>query len=95
MNYTISETDSETHSYLLNYVSSIRVRNGCTFRAYIDADAEELLFRATDDMENLGDYDGQMSSYSCHCETSNMFIFNFSFISLLFGAPLQCKLRAV
>ena len=55
-------------------MSSIRVRNGCTFRAYIDANAEELLFRATDDMENLGDYDGQMSSYSCQCETSMKFV---------------------
>ena len=55
-------------------MSSIRVRNGCTFRAYIDVNAEKLLFRATDDMENLGDYDGQMSSYSCQCETSMKFV---------------------
>ena len=64
--YNVSETDSE--SYLANYFSSIRVRNGCTFKAYKYANSEELLFVATDDMENFGIFDGQISSYSCHCE---------------------------
>ena len=72
----VSETDSERNIYL-NLMSSIRVRNGCTFRAYRSVDIEDLLFSATDDVKNLGNFDGQISSYSCHCETSNLKYVNY------------------
>ena len=69
--YKVSETDSE--NIIANYnndASSLKVRNGCTFKAYKKINQDELMFNATDDMEDLGSSNQQISSYSCECEPS-------------------------
>ena len=69
--YKISETGSE--NIVSNYdndSSSLKIRNGCTFKGYRYANNKELMFTATDDLEHLGDFDEEISSYSCECTTS-------------------------
>ena len=71
--YKLSETDSE--NILDNYntdTSSIKVRNGCTFKGYRYANKGELMFTSVDDMEYLEEFDREVSSYSCECSLSKL-----------------------
>ena len=71
--YKISETDSE--NILANFdnvASSLKVRDGCTFKGYRYVNAGELMFTINDDEQYLENYDNAISSYSCHCSPSKM-----------------------
>ena len=50
-------------------VSSVQIRNGCTFKAYRESNQEYLMFNTTNDMPRLGPlgYNDQMTGYSCYC----------------------------
>ena len=48
-------------------VSSIKVRDGCTFKAYNNINKEELLDIQTSDVSLVKDNDA-ISSFSCSCE---------------------------
>ena len=47
-------------------VTSIRVRDGCTFKAYRHTNKEDLLETLTSDVSLLKDND-EISSFSCSC----------------------------
>ena len=72
--YKVSEVESENIiSKYNNDSSSIKIRNGCTFKGYRYPNQGELMFSATDDVENLGNFDEEISSYSCKCIPSKDF----------------------
>ena len=62
----IAETDYGTPSHN-NAVTSIKVRDGCTFKAYKHVDKVELLETLTSDESHLEDNNDEVSSFSCSC----------------------------
>ena len=56
-----------------NEATSIKVRNGCTFKGYRYANKGDLMFTTVDDMEYLEDFDQAVSSYSCECASSKIY----------------------
>ena len=62
----VSQTNYSEPSYD-NAVSSIKVRDGCTLKAYKQKNKEELLDIQTSDVSHVKDNDA-ISSYSCSCE---------------------------
>ena len=72
--YKVSETDSENILDIYNNeATSIKVRNGCTFKGYRYANKGDLMFTTVDDMEYLKDFDQAVSSYSCECASSKIY----------------------
>ena len=72
--YKVSETDSE--NILANFndaASSLKVRDGCTFKGYRYGNAGEIMFTTNDDEKYLDNFDNAISSYSCHCSPSKMY----------------------
>ena len=72
-NFKVPETNSENLlGQFDNHVSSIKLRDGCIFEAYNKANNEIHMFSTNDDMEHLGIFDDQISSFSCECTTSKV-----------------------
>ena len=80
-NFKVPDTDSENLlGQFENQVSSIKLRDGCIFEAYKKVNNEIHIFTTNDDMEHLGIFDDEMSSFSCKCTTSEIY---FIFYNLL------------
>ena len=62
----IPETDYGTPSHD-DAVSSIKVRDGCTFKAYKHHNKGELLETLTNDKAGLEHNNNEVSSFSCSC----------------------------
>ena len=72
--YKVSETDSENILDIYNNeATSIKLRNGCTFKGYRYANKGDLMFTTVDDMEDFEDFDQAVSSYSCECASSKIY----------------------
>ena len=72
--YKVSETDSENILDIYNNeATSIKVRNGCTFKGYRYANKGDLMFTTVDDIEDFEDFDQAVSSYSCECASSKIY----------------------
>ena len=62
----VPETDYGTPSHN-DAVTSIKVRNGCTFNAYKHIDKGELLETLASDEAHLEHNNDEVSSFSCSC----------------------------
>ena len=62
----IPETDYGTPSHN-DAVTSIKVRDGCTFKAFKHIDKAELLETLTNDEAHLEHNNDEVSSFSCSC----------------------------
>ena len=61
-------TDGEMSSENNDETSSVKVDEGCTLTLFKDYRQEGLLGTHTEDSTSLGDYNDQVSSYTCDCQ---------------------------
>ena len=69
----VRETENGNIQHKNDKVSSVKVKDGCTLKAYRHTHQQDLLFTATSDMSYVGhDNNDHMSSFSCSCGKFNL-----------------------